>query len=340
MKFNNKRSAIILPLKENFSNKNFGAVSVWVSEYLKYSKINTDIIFCRKLSNKEIYLNKNVIPISVGTKYYTNQNYIRKINFELIKRKIEIVEIHNRPEYASYLIENNPKIKINLIFHNDPNKLRDSTLTSHKEKFLKKCNKVIFVSKWVKKKFFENLSLRHKNNTSIIYNFIDALKTFPKKKNIIIFSGKLNKSKGFDIFTKAIIKILDEFKEWSALVYGDEPREKFEIRHSRLRINKWIEHKSLLKIYESSSISIVNPTWEEPFGRTALESASRGCAVITSVSGGLSETFNNNLVLKKNDHYNLYKKIKELISNKSLLKQIQKKILIMLFTSHIKVLKN
>ena len=49
MKFNNKRSAIILPLKENFSNKDFGAVSVWVSEYLKYSKINTDIIFCRKL---------------------------------------------------------------------------------------------------------------------------------------------------------------------------------------------------------------------------------------------------------------------------------------------------
>ena len=325
MKFNNKRSAIILPLKENFSNKNFGAVSVWVSEYLKYSKINTDIIFCRKLSNKEIYLNKNVIPINVGTKYYTNQNYIKKINLELIERKIEIVEIHNRPEYASFLIENNPKIKINLIFHNDPNKLRDSTLTSHKEKFLKNCNKVIFVSKWVKKKFFENLSLRHKNNTSIIYNFIDALKTFPKKKNIIIFSGKLNKSKGFDIFTKAIIKILDEFKEWSALVYGDEPREKFEIRHSRLRINKWIEHKSLLKIYESSSISIVNPTWEEPFGRTALESASRGCAVITSVSGGLSETFNNNLVLKKNDHNNLYKKIKELISNKSLLKQIQKK---------------
>ena len=151
MKFNNKRSAIILPLKENFSNKDFGAVSVWVSEYLKYSKINTDIIFCRKLSNKEIYLNKNVIPISVGTKYYTNQNYIRKINLELIERKIEIVEIHNRPEYASFLIENNPKIKINLIFHNDPNKLRDSTLNSHKEKFLKNCNKVIFVSKWVKK---------------------------------------------------------------------------------------------------------------------------------------------------------------------------------------------
>ena len=155
MKFNNKRSAIILPLKENFSNQNFGAVSVWVSEYLKYSKINSDIIFCRKLTNKMNYLNKNIIPISVDTRYYTNLNYIKKINLELIKRKIESVEIHNRPEYASYLIENNPKIKINLIFHNDPNKLRDCTSSAHKEKFLKNCNKLIFVSKWVKKKFFE-----------------------------------------------------------------------------------------------------------------------------------------------------------------------------------------
>ena len=324
MKFNNKKSAIILPLKENFANKNFGAVSVWVSEYLKYSKLNTDIIFCRKLSKKETYLNKNVIPISINSKYYTNLNYIKKINLELINRKIETVEIHNRPEYASYIIENNPNIKINLVFHNDPNKLRDSNLNRHKEIFLKKCNKLIFVSKWVKKKFFENLNIKHKNNTSIIYNFIDSLKIFPRKKKIIIFSGKLNKSKGFDVFSKVIIKILDEFKDWNALVYGDEPREKFDIKHKRLKINQWIKHQHLLKIYESSSISIVNPTWEEPFGRTALESASRGCAVITSVSGGLSETFNNNLVLKKNNHINLYKKIKELITNEKLLKKIQK----------------
>ena len=54
-------------------------------------------------------------------------------------------------------------------------------------------------------------------------------------------------------------------------------------------------------LIQKSSISIVNPTWEEPFGRTAMESASRGCAVITPKSGGLSETFNNNLVLIKNN---------------------------------------
>ena len=37
--------AIILPLKENFSNKNFGAVSVWINEYLSHTKVKDNIIF-------------------------------------------------------------------------------------------------------------------------------------------------------------------------------------------------------------------------------------------------------------------------------------------------------
>ena len=68
---------------------------------------------------------------------------------------------------------------------------------------------------------------------------------------------------------------------------------------------------------------MVNPTWEEPFGRTALESASRGCAVITSKSGGLSETFNNNLILNKNNKSELIKKISQLIDNPNQLKKVQ-----------------
>ena len=53
-------------------------------------------------------------------------------------------------------------------------------------------------------------------------------------------------------------------------------------------------------------------TWEEPFERTALESSSRGCAVITSISGGLSD-FWNNLILKQNNSNELSKLIINLI---------------------------
>ncbi len=126
----------------------------------------------------------------------------------------------------------------------------------------------------------------------------------------------MNKSKGYDVFGKSIIKILDSNNDWKAIVIGNEPREKYYFKHKNLKILNWLEHKKLLKFFEKASISVVNPIWQEPFGRTAMESASRGCAVITSISGGLQETFINNLILKKNDSIHLIKKLQYLIDNK------------------------
>ena len=317
------KSAIILPLKENYTDKDFGAVSIWVKLYLKYTKHKNNVIFCKKIK-KAKYLTKDICPIEVNSNFFTNVNYIKKINDHLIKKNINTVEIHNRPEYVFYLKKNNPSLKINLIFHNNPNQIRKSTGIENKNFLLKNCNKVIFVSRWIKSQFFKNLQDKHKNNTEVIYNFIDTIKKFPKKQNIIIFAGKLNSSKGYKIFGETIINILNKYQDWNSIVFGNESREKYNFNHKRLRIVNWIDHKKLLKMYEKSSISIVNPTWDEPFGRTAMESASRGCAVITSKSGGLSETFKNNYILKKNNKKYLFKKISELIENKNLLKNLQK----------------
>ena len=174
--------AIILPLKENFSYKNFGAVSVWVNEYLTHTKIRNIIVYCRKLPINQKYLSKKKIPIKVNGQFYTNLNYIKKINNHLIKHKINNVEIHNRPEYARFLILNNPSIKVNFIFHNDPNTIRYSKTKNDKLFLLEKCNKIIFVSNWVKQRFFFNLDIKHKNNAEVIYNFIKPIKRFPPKK--------------------------------------------------------------------------------------------------------------------------------------------------------------
>ena len=318
------KSAIILPYKEIFSTNGFGAVSVWVNDYLRFTKLSNLIVFCKKLKNQK-YLNKNVLPVDISNKFYTNLNYIKKINQKLIEKKIVSVEVHNRPEYAHFLIKNNPNLKVVLIFHNDPNTMRYSNNIKYKKFLLNYCHKIIFVSNWVKKQFFKGLTVGHNNKVEIIYNFIDNLRNFPKKNKTIIFAGKLNKSKGFHIFGDAITKILDKFPDWNAIAYGNEPRNILNFDHPRFKIKNWIDHNELLKIYEKCSISVVNPTWDEPFGRTALESASRGCAVITSKSGGLSETFDNNLILNNNNEFELYKMIEKLIKNESLLKSIQLK---------------
>ena len=56
---------------------------------------------------------------------------------------------------------------------------------------------------------------------------------------------------GFDIFGKAILKILNKHEKWSSIVVGDEPRDKLDFKHSRLKNFGFKEHKEVIDIYLS-----------------------------------------------------------------------------------------
>ena len=155
-----------------------------------------------------------------------------------------------------------------------------------------------------------------------------------KKKKIITFVGKLNKSKGYDLFGKAIIKILNKYKDWTSIVVGDEPRDQLLFEHKNLIKLGFKKHNDVLNIYKKSTISVVCSRWEEPFGRTSLEAASNGCAVIISNRGGLPETITNGIILKKLDVKNIYKEIEYLIKNIKKRKKLQKLSLKNFFLTH------
>ena len=79
-----------------------------------------------------------------------------------------------------------------------------------------------------------------------------------------------------------------------------------------------MEHKKVLKFLDKSEIAVVPSRWEEPFGRTALESSSRACATIISNRGGLPETTDYSIILKSLNSDTLYRSIKKLITNQKL----------------------
>ena len=320
----NYNYGIILPLKESYLKKSSGAVSIFVNEYLKNSKIsNNTIIFTNKLKGN--YLSDNVCEINGKDILFSNYNYIKKVCNSKFFSNLDHLEIHNRPLYAEYIKKKFPNKKITLFLHNTFFKKNSFLNNKKKNYFLNNCDSIVFVSSFLKKQFFENLNIKDRNNAHIIYNSVSKINKFnSKKERSIIFAGKLNKSKGFNIFIKVIIKILDKHPGWKAYIIGNEKREKYKFDHKNLIVKNWISNNDLLKIYDKSSISVVNPKWDEPFGRTALESSSRGCAVITSKVGGLPETFKNNLVLKHNNEKELFKILNNLITNQKKLLKIQK----------------
>jgi glycosyltransferase involved in cell wall biosynthesis len=316
-----KEIAILLPNKEDYTKNNAAAASIWIKDFNKGALSKKTIIFGNSSNNK--ILSKNFINLKeirlVDNSYFYLQSFIRKI-----PRSIRVVEIHNRPHFFLFLKKKIKNCKFILIFHNDPNTLRGSRTVDERKYILENCDELVFVSYYVKKKFFENL-INILPIGKVIYPAIDYKKIkYTKKNNIIVFCGKLNRSKGYNIFGLALIKILNKYKNWKGIVAGSERREFYNFKHKRLKIYNWLSHDKIINIYKKSSISVVPSLWEEPFGRTAMESSDLGNAVITSGNGGLKETSFKPIVIKKINENKIFLEIDKLITNKAKLTKINK----------------
>jgi len=324
-KIKNLKIATILPYKENYSFEKASAASLWVAEFFKKSKFKKNNNIYGYTDSKN-FLTKNYINInlkSIKSKIESStKEYSQKLIKEINNKKYDIVEIHNRPLILFNLIK---KIETNFIFyfHNDPLSMKGSKKIDERLLILKNCAKIIFVSEWVRNRFFLNIDKKLTTKTEVVYPSVNAQKIL-KKEKIISFVGRLNYSKGYDIFEKSIVKILDEFPEWNALSIGDEDRRSIYINHKQHKEMGFLNHKNTLNKLGKSEIAVVPSRWEEPFGRTSLEASSRGCATIISNKGGLIETTDHAIILKKLDEFSLYKEIKKLIKNSQYRKKIQK----------------
>ena len=319
--------ATLLPYKENYTISKAQAAAIWVCDFYKYSKFKDNNFIYGNTSTRD-YLTKNYVNIEISnlkskltssTKEYC-KNFIKKT----LKDNFDIIEIHNRPLVYKYL-KNEIDTKYILYFHNDPISMHGSKTRSERLDLLDNVDKIIFVSKWVQDRFFVDLDKKLINKTEIVYPSIHKSKIKLVKNNNITFVGKLNKSKGYDIYKSAIIKILNEYKDWKAFSIGDEDRERPVINHNNHSELGFLKHKEVLNFLNKSEIAVVPSRWEEPFGRTALESSSRACATIISNRGGLPETTDHCLILKKLNSNELYKALKKLIDDPKLRKSIQTK---------------
>ena len=319
--------AILLPFKDTYTINKAGSASIWVKDFIKNSKYKKNISifgYIKNLQKDTLIDKKKYENINYNFDYYIgskNKKYVQLFNNLIKKKKFDLVEIHNRPSYIKYL---DKKLKKIIIFHNDPLTLKGSITVSDRTNVINSCEKIIFVSNWVKERFFDGFKNKNNNKCLVVYPSIDKLKKFPKKANLIIFVGKLNISKGYKLFGEAIQKILKEFTNWQSIVVGDERREKYDFKHKNLKLTGWLNHTDTLKFYEKSKIAVSPSLWEEPFGRTSMEAGSRGCATIISNRGGITETNLNSIILEKLTANEIYKNIKYLIKNPSKMKKIQK----------------
>ena len=319
--------SILLPYKENFSPIYPGAISIFLHGIIPKSKFkNKIIVYGNTIYKKK--LNSNYINLNIEKSFLksSSKSYVKAFIKKELKNKSDLIEIHNRPKYINTLSKffNN----LVLFFHNDPMDMEDSKTITQRINLVNKTKRIIFNSNWTKKRFLKNLNLTklQKTKLEIINQSTNKVNiSLNKKKNKIIFVGRLNKSKGYDVFGNTIVKILDKYSNWFSTVIGDEQREKLIFKHKNLNLLGFKDNKFTLKELSNSSICVVCSRWEEPFGRIALEASSRGCAVIITNKGGLKEAVTNPLIINKLNEKTLYSAINKLISNGGLRKRLQKR---------------
>ena len=290
--------SILLPYKENFSSEYAGAVSLFVRDTVKISKYKKNITIFGHTNYKKTFKLK-YSNLNLGKKDVLRSQskaYVSEFIKEYKKTNFDIIEIHNRPIYVNYLLSQKINAKMVLYFHNDPLSMSGSKSVNNRKLLLQKCEKIVFNSQWSKKRFLNNIRSSFVNSEKLLVIYQSANKTnvdITKKKKWITFVGKLNRAKGYDIFGKAVIRLLNNHNNWRAIVVGDEQRDKIYFRHKNLKILGFLPHDKVLNILKKTSIAVACSRWNEPLGRTSLEASSRGCAVIISNKGGLPETVEN-----------------------------------------------
>lgn len=191
---------------------------------------------------------------------------------------------------------------------------------------------IVTPSKWlaglVKTSFLNKYSIRVINNGIDLEVFKPTKSNFREKYNLqdkIIVLGVASvwtEKKGFDYFLELANRLNDSFK---VVIVGLPEKRKVRLTKNILAISRTNNAKELAEIYSAADI-FINPTLEDNFPTTNLESLACGTPIITFNTGGSTECLEGGkcgvVVNKKNlEGINVYLQNNKIYSGLNIKKQ-------------------
>jgi len=213
--------------------------------------------------------------------------------------------------------------------------------------FLKKANKIICVSKYVRNILFQTLQI-NKSKVATLYNIpeyhtserITTSQTnlrqeygLSEKDFIVGYVGRITFEKGIEYLIKAfvdIVKITDQIK----LVIAGEGNKKTELQElvKKLKLNKYvifvgfIAHEDIYSFYGLCDVIALPSIWNEPLSRVLLEAFHFSKPIIATKTGGTPEIISdgeNGLLVDPKNAAQITDKILFLYKNLNARKRIQ-----------------
>ncbi|MCK9223615.1 MAG: glycosyltransferase family 4 protein [Candidatus Muirbacterium halophilum] len=203
--------------------------------------------------------------------------------------------------------------------------------------FSKKIDYIIVSSEFSLKKLRE----WYKGKASVISLGVSVNEYFPielKKEFDFIYVGALKKRKGFEVLFEAFKKLLIKFPNARLCIVAKKPKftSKTEdifnlIKSNNLIFKEKVSHKDLIELYSKSKCNIlpsVNLKYSfEGFGLVHLEANACGIPSIGTSQSANEDIIKNNyngFLCKQNDILDLYEKMKIIVENSAILKEMSK----------------
>lgn len=147
--------------------------------------------------------------------------------------------------------------------------------------------------------------LDHVNSAQVktIYNPVKSFESSDKRpgsKTIVLYAGKLESRKGFDLLIKAAPQILDRHQDVEFWFAGHGDIDRARRIADALGVNKqvrfigWIPAEDLESIYKMATIFCL-PSYSEGVPMAVLEAMSHGLPVVCTPVGGLPDFITNNV---------------------------------------------
>lgn len=295
--------AIILPAREGFSPNAFGAVSLTVRDFSLYSKYSKQSYTFGMRKDTPFFDKLYYEPLEVDRQWYeTNTRaYLRALRNRMHSLNPSLVEVHNRPTIAKKLAKSG-NYKVALFLHNDPQEMRAAKTPRLRDELLEYCDAIYCISQFIQGRFLEDTT-GDDSKVHVVHGGLELGKRPESKEQHILYVGRMTPNKGVLEYVQALELCLPEHQIWQASLVGgrrhsvSEQLSDYEkkVQGVATRIGPKVEmkgflpHSDTLQCYKDASIVVVPSTWDEPYGRTALEAMAQGCAVITSGRGGLRE---------------------------------------------------
>lgn len=250
---------------------------------------------------------------------FDRERYTASVASALAGESFDIVHVFNRPKHLIEYKRAHPEQRFVLSLHNEMFKARKIGERDGEEA-VSAAERIMTVSRYIKETLVRRFP-QAIGKTDVVYSGVDLSRYHPvwtqqgrrirermratygcAGKKVILFVGRLSRSKGPHLLIQAMKYILEDHPDALLMIAGGKwfsdngsnrytryLHELAEPLADRVRFTNYVPAERIADLYTLADVFVCSSQWQEPLARVHYEAMAAGIPIITTNRGGNGE---------------------------------------------------